>query len=288
MKTALTRIALLLITIQGIVNAQVSTSLSRNTKQNSLVPIVEHRTTGVIKERAPMTITHNTVAVTENKLDNLTERISQLDKQIEELMRLKAGLDAEKKEYLVVEQKNNSTITSDIKVNTNSDYVSKIDLLLDLQNEANDLYQKYFSLIKEAKTQQGNIKSQLSSQAKVVLQQYEFKQIHASELAANVTLIKYSENKTTITSLLNDYAGIIFVIKQVNQLTADAEQSIHMAKEIREEAKAQPNNSAKIGAYSNAEEKENIALNKQDEAIKLLEKTAQLHFTILINDLAFN
>lgn len=286
MKTALTRIALLLLTIQGIVNAQVSTSSVRNTKQNPLGPTIQHRNFSNAKATAT---TDNTVAVVNDKVNDLTERISQIDKQIEELMQLKAGLDAEKKEYLVTEKTNlvpqESTETN---LNSNSLYVSQVDKLLDLQNEANDFYQNYIALITEAKTKNGSTKAQLQLKAKSVFQQYELTQINASELAAELAITKYNSNKITITQLKNDYTGISIVITQINQLTTEADQFMRMAKEIREEAKAQPNNSAKIGVYSNAEEKETLALNKQDEAIKIFEKTAQLHFTILINDLAFN
>ena len=45
-----------------------------------------------------------------------------------------------------------------------------------------------------------------------------------------------------------------------------------MAKEMREEANAQPNNVSKLGNMTNAEDEEIVALNKQQQVFDLIER----------------
>ena len=52
----------------------------------------------------------------------------------------------------------------------------------------------------------------------------------------------------------------------------EAERLMKLGKEMREEANAQLTTAAKFGAMSNAEETETLALGKQYESIKTLEK----------------
>ena len=82
------------------------------------------------------------------------------------------------------------------------------------------------------------------------------------------------ENNTTNLEELKKLTGTKTSneISQANMLIDEAVINLNQAKKIRQEADAYPNGSAKLGGYSNAEEKENEALFKQQKALDVLAK----------------
>lgn len=147
--------------------------------------------------------------------------------------------------------------------------------LNDLLDQASTLKTEYTNLRSAASGSQGKEKNKMNSDASRVYKKYEEVQIEISELTAKITYQKYDLNKISIKTLMSintKNEGCIDKIDHALTLLADAEKARVSAIDMREEAYAQTNNSAKLGSMGNAEEKELIAITKQNEAIVLLEK----------------
>lgn len=267
MKTALTRIALLLLTIQGVADAQTNDLAPISIRANEKQRILSDPT---LKSKA---------------IKNINMEIALLKQQIAELQEIKAELynNIDSAGPSVDEEKASVVIQSE-----QEDVESEIDVFLDMQAEADILYNRFQGLYKQAQLMSGKQKGEVLLEYKNTITQYEFKKIEASVLSQKITMIKYNSNRSLIKKLLQTTEHQKAVLRFVKQLEEEAALAIKLANEMREEACAQPNNASKLGAFNNAEEKETIALNKQDEAIILLQKTAQIHVTISVNDLAYN
>ncbi len=125
------------------------------------------------------------------------------------------------------------------------------------------------SIIKEAndlKDAEQKLKAEVSS----VQQKFILKQIEISQLKAKLAYEKFDLNKTTINGLLKRPEYKPIVIQKTEVLSSEAEDAVKMAKEMREEADAQLTLEARLAEMSNAEEKELLALTKQQQAITLL------------------
>ena len=167
--------------------------------------------------------------------------------------------------------KNESDLTSlinktesDLKLTTSADALS---------NEADALNNKAFKERQESATKTGTEKESLLNQA-IEDEKLAFtKKTQLAELNQKENKEKFENNvanleelkKLTGTKTSND-------ISQANMLIDEAIINLNQAKKIRQEADAYPNGSAKLGGYSNAEEKENEALFKQQKAIDALTK----------------
>lgn len=141
-----------------------------------------------------------------------------------------------------------------------------------LLKQSDDLYAKAQALRTEAKDKQGPEKEKLLNDALDLEKQAEVKQIEASEAGNKIAIGKNDVNKENIATLLATNKADENTVNQVKALMESAEQELRQAKAIREEANALNNNAAKIGNLGNAEEKEAVVLNKQNEALELLKK----------------
>lgn len=112
----------------------------------------------------------------------------------------------------------------------------------------------------------------LKEEAELAEQNYFTKQIEASQLSAQISFQKFQENKKTILVFYTQISKTNNVYTQVTLVDNESERLMKLAKEIREEAVAQISLQAKVGSMSNAEEKETLALNKQIEALGMIEK----------------
>ncbi|MBP9068304.1 MAG: hypothetical protein KBG47_02270 [Bacteroidia bacterium] len=138
--------------------------------------------------------------------------------------------------------------------------------------QADDLTLQANTLRNDANGKSGDEKAKLLSEADGLDKQAEQKQIEASELSSKISLSKFDVNKENSQTLLATNKADEATVSQAKALMDEADQAIKQAKSIREEANATTNNSAKIGNLGNAEEKELIALNKQNQALDLLKK----------------
>jgi len=143
-----------------------------------------------------------------------------------------------------------------------------------LLKEADDLALIEKTLRAEAKTKQGEEKNKLIKAAGELFKQAELKQIQASEITGKVNVEKFKKNEIVFNNMVFTSLAGETIIEQAKEIDTEANHNLKMAKEMREEAYAMPGNTAKLGTMSNAEEKETIALSKQNQAIGILKQYA--------------
>lgn len=143
--------------------------------------------------------------------------------------------------------------------------------LQELQKQSEELSALSQKLRTESKNKHESVKKIMLSEATNLDRQTQLVQVAASELSAEISYYKYDSNKTTIKKQVTK-VGENNVPDYTKNLIFDSEKIIRLAKEMREEANAQPSIAAKLGTMGNAEEQEALALTKQVEALNQLEK----------------
>lgn len=131
---------------------------------------------------------------------------------------------------------------------------------------------EYLQLLEQANTLKVNAK-QLRDEALSIEQQSLFKQIEASELSAQISFHKFELNRGIILDVFPQIPQNTITYTKAHHSYTESERFMKIAKEMREEGNAQLTIQAKYGDYSNAEEKEELALTKQQEALDLIAKT---------------
>ena len=144
--------------------------------------------------------------------------------------------------------------------------------LLDLVKETEELNTTSQTFKDAAKTKKGDEKKELLNEALFFEKQFVIKQIEISELLAKQTYQKLYQNRNYIGLLMKTIKDDEYTTNLANNLNSEAEKFIRMAKEMREEANAQPNNTSKLGNLTNAEDEEVLALNKQQQVFDIIER----------------
>ena len=144
--------------------------------------------------------------------------------------------------------------------------------LTDLLKQAKELNNAAQEFKNAAKTKQGDEKKELNKEALFFEKQFVLKQIEISELLAQETYQKLYQNRNYIGLLLKTIQSDDYTSTLANSLNNEAEKCIRMAKEMREEANAQPNIISKLGNMTNAEDEEVLALNKQQQVFDVIER----------------
>ena len=258
MKTYLLITAILFITAHQVVNAQTSKS--------PLAPISVK-----VSEKSKVISDSKTKA---KALENINKEIAKLKQQIAELQEIKADL------YNNIDS---IPLSEDVSINKSQNTVDKtsaqntqrettVNVFITSQQQAETLYAKYQDLYILSKSLTGTKKEEVLKQYKQTVADYEIKRLETSLLLHQITIEKYTQNQKRIKELLINVSQST-IVSLINKLENEAAVALKAANEMREEANAQPNNASKLGAYSNAEEKEELALNKQYEAINTLQKT---------------
>lgn len=142
-----------------------------------------------------------------------------------------------------------------------------------LLNEADELNNKASVLRKEAVNKTGNEKDVLIKQAVENEKLAISKKLAASDLQLNENKINFDNNDINLAELqklTGDKTSN--EISQANLLIDEAKLNFKQAEKIKNEANNYPSESAKLGGYNNAEEKENEALLKQQKALDILSK----------------
>lgn len=137
--------------------------------------------------------------------------------------------------------------------------------------QANEMRETAEQLKKASVNARPNEKMEMIKEALVLENDYKTKQITASNLYATFVYDNFSKNRIVIASLIEKLLSKPELIAKSTQLNMEAESYIKLGKEIREEANAQLTKAAILGEISNAEEKETLAINKQQETLKTLE-----------------
>lgn len=165
---------------------------------------------------------------------------------------------------------NTNAINSNTVASINSNPISPS---INLLNEAEALNNKAFEERKEAKTKTGIEKDNLIKQAVENEKLAIDKKLEASEIIEK-------ENKTSFENNLVDIANLNKLsegktseaISQAKKLESESQLNFKQAEKLRAEADKNNSNSAKLGGYSNAEEKEAEAIAKQEKSLELLIK----------------
>lgn len=144
--------------------------------------------------------------------------------------------------------------------------------LLDLVKQAKELSNTSQTFKDAAKTKRGDEKKELLNEALFFEKQFVIKQIEISELLAKQTYQKLYQNRNYISLLMKTIKDDEYTMNLATNLNSEAEKYIRLAKEMREEANAQPNNVSKLGNMTNAEDEEVIALNKQQQIFDIIER----------------
>ena len=141
-------------------------------------------------------------------------------------------------------------------------------------SEADQLSNKAFEQRKESATKTGTEKESLLKQANENEKASVDKKLEASVLLEKQNKAKFENNIANLTEL-QKLTGekTSNEISQANMLVDEAALNFKQAQKMRQEADAYPSGAAKLGGLSNAEEKENEALTKQQKALELLVKT---------------
>lgn len=148
--------------------------------------------------------------------------------------------------------------------------LTKSEIIQQLTQTSDHLSSKAQSLRATAKTAAANYKQRILEQAKDFDQKSLVIQLQVCELNAEMNLYHYDVNKITIKIMINEYKGDKNTLSYTYNLIFESEKEMKLAKELREEAHAQPNLASIIGNMGNAEEKELLALSKQNLAIDAL------------------
>ncbi|MBK6985707.1 MAG: hypothetical protein IPH32_13570 [Bacteroidetes bacterium] len=142
-----------------------------------------------------------------------------------------------------------------------------------LLNEAEALNNKAFEQRKESATKSGAEKDALIKQATDNEKLSVEKKLEASVLAQKQNKATFENNSSNLAELQKvNGAKTSDAISQANMLVDEAALNFKQAQKLRTEADAYPSGAAKLGGLSNAEEKENEALAKQQKALDILSK----------------
>lgn len=125
----------------------------------------------------------------------------------------------------------------------------------------------------------------LSASARLLEEQAELKQVQASEINGKLSLEEFNKNEITFKALLAKVKKEV-VYETAKEVNSEAVSLMNSAKNMREEAYAVTSPGARHGIMSNAEEKEGLALTKQEEAISMLKNAIAADKLFPANDLA--
>ena len=175
---------------------------------------------------------------------------------------------------LTESQKENSI--NPINTKSNSDNLSR------LITQTENLKQTISKMKESAVNKSKNEKEFILAEANALEMDYLKNKISISEFESQVVYQVYNQNKEIIRNLLNELNINSQNYKKAAQLALEAERSIRIGKEMREEAKAQLSLAATYGEMSNAQEQEEQAIQKQNEAKKMVTKIS-INQTLVMN-----
>jgi hypothetical protein len=263
--------AVLAIAVQVTANGQTKTN-SSIPANNSLLPVVKHQSIPVADHDKTLAADEQVVTTrTENATQMIKafkNRIGDINKQIIELEALKSQVNEEINDFFV--QKTSVAAADALGITT---IISREELVLGFQQQAEELYKQSAAFRKQAVSQNGTSKKESLSTASLLEAQAIGKQIEASILSGKISQEKFNENNDHIALLMRDYYGKRSKLEMAGDLVFDANRSMRLAIEMREEANTYPGPASRLGAMQNAEEKEFMALSKQNEILNMFSST---------------
>jgi hypothetical protein len=127
-----------------------------------------------------------------------------------------------------------------------------------------------------AKTKSPKEKNKLLAEVRTLEEQALTRQVEASEVTEKLNQQQFYHNKITIRILVSNFNGEKNTLVYTYNLIIESEKDMKLAKEMREESYAQANLASRLGNMSNAEERELLALSKQNQVIDVLAKAPSL------------
>ena len=250
-------------------NDQKRTELSKANKVEDVVKSVFE----------PVTATTLSEAVT--KLDNLTTQLNANDNENFDFngyqnpvaQNLKVEADAKINDAIARQKKLKDEIAdskNDIQKNGGSGSSVSVDILT---KEADDLNSGAQKLREEAKTKKGSEKENLIEEAKQQEVKANEKYIQAAEVTRGDNAAIVLTNQENIQNLIREAKASEMDINRAKTLNDEAKLAFRKAADIRLEANSLTSTGAKLGSYSNAEEKEAEAISKQQQAVLILSKS---------------
>jgi len=284
----------------GVITNSLTTNNEDQTKEKADVGKVE-------KENG--TITNTVVANNENQNKENSETLSVLASESstinsisDEVVKLKNNLKSNSKVADLVKFNNYKTSdaislknNADDKINTALNEDKQIELALENiselaaktetssnldQNtissillEADKLIEDAAAYRKSATTKTGAEKEEEINKAKSAEIEASTKKIDAASKQQQLNSATYEANKQSLQELAEMAKGKnISTLSTADMVMNEAQQFFNQSQKIREEADSYPNNAAKLGGYSNAEEKEFQALFKQQALLDSYKK----------------
>lgn len=154
----------------------------------------------------------------------------------------------------------------------NKELTLKPSTLADLLLIAETLESEALKLRQEAKLKNQTERTGILSRAKLLETLALEKQVDASEISGQLSQQQFKRNSITIKILISNYKGQKSELIYSFSLITESEKDMKLAREMREEAYAQHNVASKLGTMGNAEEKELLALNKQNTVMETLSR----------------
>lgn len=154
----------------------------------------------------------------------------------------------------------------------NKELTHKPSTLTDLLLIAETLESEAIKLRQEAKLKSQTERTGLISQAKLLETLAMEKQVDASEISGQLSQQQFTRNTITIKILISNYKGQKSELIYSFSLITESEKDMKLAREMREEAYAQHSLASRLGTMGNAEEKELLALNKQNTVMETLSR----------------
>lgn len=235
MKTTLHILTALAIAVQGMVYGQTQENQAEKTKK---IQVTHKKTYAVIGS-------------SQNKNNTLPKELNFSSGDSETGLSKEASLSAYNKSLLVPGNQQD---------------------VITLLAQAEEMQGLEIELRNKAATVKGEEKNKLLITANHLAKQTEQVLIQASEIKGKLNIETYQFNTEIYNDLANDQNVNDNFLQYSENLINEAKQSIKLAKEMRQEAYAMPNNASKLGTMMNAEDKENNALLKQTQAIQTLNK----------------
>ncbi len=146
-------------------------------------------------------------------------------------------------------------------------------ILMELSPKHTETAQSQVSIADKLRDEEQQLKDEIQATQKKLIQ----KQVAVSRIRSYMAYDLFASNNRMIADLAANPSLKATTIEKSQGLNSLAAQEIKLAKEIREEADAQATPEAQLAELSNAEEKETLALAKQQEAIRLLKLGAPLY-----------
>jgi hypothetical protein len=141
---------------------------------------------------------------------------------------------------------------------------------MELTSEAEKIHTEAQTIRSEAKKKKGAEKEELLTKAKILEEDANTKHIEAAEIVRADNAAIFAANDENIQNLIKENQSSEDDIAKAKELNDEAKENLRKAADIRLEGNSLSSSGAKLGSYSNAEEKEAEALLKQNQALDFL------------------